>query len=85
MTVSPRLHEDVEHVAVLVHRAPELLLATVERDEELVKMPRVTLLTASASVIQPDGMTDNLRRESIAVIAWCLAAHPPTVPRALST
>ena len=47
-TIPPRLDQYIEDVAVLVHRAPELLLATVERDEELVEMPRVTLLTAPA-------------------------------------
>ena len=47
-TIPARLHQDVEHVAVLVHRAPEILLAAVERDEELVEVPRVALLTAPA-------------------------------------
>ena len=47
-TISTRLHEDVQHVAVLIHRAPEILLAAVERDEEFVEMPRVALLTAPA-------------------------------------
>ncbi len=47
-TISPRLHEDVEHVAILVHRPPEILPAAIERDEEFVKMPRVTLLPPPA-------------------------------------
>ena len=37
------------------------------------------------SVVELHGMTDNLRRESVAAIARCLAAHPPTVPLGLST
>ena len=45
-TIPARLHQDVEHVAVFIHRAPEILLAAVERDEELVEIPRVSLLTA---------------------------------------
>ena len=124
-TISTRVHEDIEHVAILVHRPPEVLQATVERDEEFVEMPRVTLLPAPvpqrASVgrperqapltdrlvgdgdaplgqqvfdipeaereptIQPHRMADDLRRESVAAIARCLAAHPPTVPLERST
>ena len=42
--IPPRLDEDVEHVAVLVHSPPEILLATVECDEQFVEVPRVTLL-----------------------------------------
>ena len=34
--------EDVEHVAVLVHSPPEILLATVECDEQFVEVSRVT-------------------------------------------
>ncbi len=44
--IPPRLDQDVEHVAVLVHRAPEILLAAVECDEQFVEMPRVALWTA---------------------------------------
>ena len=36
-----RLYEDVDQVTVLVHRAPEILALTVDRDEDLVQEPRV--------------------------------------------
>ena len=39
--VPPRLHQDVEDVAVLIHGAPQILLPTVDRHEELVEMPGV--------------------------------------------
>ena len=119
-TISARLHEDIEHVAILIHRSPEVLPAAVERHEEFVEMPRVTLLPAPVpqrasvdraerqapltdrlvgdgdaplgqqafdvpeaereSVIQPHRVADDLRRESVAAVARCLAAQPPTVP-----
>ena len=42
-----RLHEDVQDVTVLVDRAPQILSATLDRDEHLVEMPGVSHLTAS--------------------------------------
>ena len=39
--IPPRLHQDIEHVAVLVHRAPHILLAAVEHHKQLVEVPRV--------------------------------------------
>ena len=40
--IPPRLHQDVENVAVLVHRAPHILLATVEGDEHFIEIPGVS-------------------------------------------
>ena len=37
--ISSRLHEDVEDVTVLIHGTPQVLLATLDRDEHLVEMP----------------------------------------------
>ena len=48
---SVRLHEDVQDVTVLVDRAPQILLATLDRDEgggDLVEMPGVSHPTAAA-------------------------------------
>jgi hypothetical protein len=39
--VAPVLDEDVEQVAVLVDRAPEVLLLAVGRDGDLVEVPLV--------------------------------------------
>ena len=124
-TARQRLHEDVEDVAVLVDRPPEILLVAVERHEQLIEMPRVSHPTApsperagvarterqapladrlvgdrnaplgqqvlhipqaeSETVVKPDSVADDLRRESVAMIAWRLAAHPHTLPPAPST
>ncbi len=46
--IPSRLHEDVDDVAVLVHGAPQILLATMNRYEQLVQMPGVTHPTAAA-------------------------------------
>ena len=43
-----RLHEDVQDVTVLVDRAPQILSATLDRDEHLVEMPGVSHPTAAA-------------------------------------
>ena len=43
-----RLHEDVQDVTVLVYRAPQILVATLDRDEHLVEMPGVSHPTAAA-------------------------------------
>ena len=46
--ISSRLHEDVEDVTGLIHGAPHVLLATLDRDEHLVEMPGVSELATSA-------------------------------------
>ena len=47
--IPPRLNQDVEHIAVLVHSSPQVLLATVDRDEELVEVPCVAQAAAPQS------------------------------------
>jgi hypothetical protein len=37
-----RLNQNVDHVAVLIHGAPEILLLAVDSNEDLVQMPVVT-------------------------------------------
>ena len=39
--VAARLHQDVEHVAVLVDRAPQVMGGGVDRHEDLVEVPFV--------------------------------------------
>ena len=46
--ISSRLYEDVEDVTGLIHGAPQVLLATLDRDEHLVEMPGVSQPTAAA-------------------------------------
>ena len=43
-----RLHKDVQDITVLVGRAPQILLATPDRDEHLVEMPGVSHPTVAA-------------------------------------
>ena len=40
-TIAPRLHQDVDDVAVLVHCPPEILPLPPDGHEELVRIPRV--------------------------------------------
>ena len=46
--ISSRLHENVEDVTGLIHGAPQVLLATLDRDEHLVEMPGVAEPATSA-------------------------------------
>ena len=45
--IPPGLDEDVEHVAILVDRSPEILPPALNRDEELVQVPRIAEATFS--------------------------------------
>ena len=49
-----RLDQYVEDVTVLVDRSPQVLLAAVQGDEQLIEMPRVS--EAPASVPEPAGI-----------------------------
>ena len=42
------LYEDVDQVTVLIHRAPEILALTVDRDEDFVQEPRISKSTLSS-------------------------------------
>ena len=46
--IPSRLHEDVEDITGLIHGAPQVLLATLDRDEHLVEMPGVAEPVTSA-------------------------------------
>jgi hypothetical protein len=37
------------------------------------------------SVIEPDGMADNIRRKSVSLIGWCIGVHWPSLPAVAST
>jgi len=50
------LDEDVDHVTVLVHGSPQILLAAPESDEHLVQISGVTL--AAAPEPQPPGVVE---------------------------
>ena len=58
-----RLHEDVQDVTVLVYCAPQILLATLDRDEHLVEMPGVSHPTAYGATKRPR-------------LVWLLAGRP---------
>ena len=123
--IPSRLDQDVDGVAVLVHGPPQVLLATVDGDEQLIEMPRVSeppaSLPESSSIraaerstlpsdrfigdrdaplgqevlniptteaeakVEPDGVSDDVWRESIAVVAGRAADHPATLLLATST
>ena len=61
MAITASLHEDVDDVAVLVHRSPEVLSLTPDRHEQFIQVPGVTHSTPSAakrpSVVGPERLT----------------------------
>ena len=117
----PRLDEEVDQVTVLVHRAPEILAVTVDRDKDFVQEPCIPESTLSAlqppgvvgaelpaplpngfvrhddaafgqqilnipeahavSVVQPDGVADDFRREAMPKVAGSSRVHLGIVPR----
>jgi len=40
-SITPRLHQDVDYVAVLIDRAPEILQLAVASKEDFIGMPMV--------------------------------------------
>ena len=50
-------------------------------DQQVFDIPE----TQSESVIEPNGVADDRRRETITVVARGLTGHSPTLPLALST
>ena len=47
--VAPALNQDIEHVPVLIHRAPEILLRATDLEENFVEVPLVPRLGTSAT------------------------------------
>ena len=68
--VSTRLDENVDHVAVLIHRAPEILALTVDRHKDLVQKSRVSESTLSS--LQAPRV---VRAELPAPLPNCLVRH----------
>ena len=108
--ITVRLDEDINHITILVYRAPEVLAFALYLYEDLVQVPCVTKTTLptlqspsvfrpelnapksdrfvrnrdaslseqlfdvskahAKSVVEPDGVADDFRWKSIAVVAW---------------
>ena len=39
--ITARLHENIDHVTILINGAPEILAVASERDQDLVQVPRI--------------------------------------------
>ncbi len=123
--IAARLDEDVDRVAVLIDRTPEIVSLALDGHEEFVQVSRVaqtTLVTfertgvletelqtpqsdglvcdhdpplcqeifdiseaQTEAVVEPNGMADDLRRESVSAVAGCVVIHPASLPDAPST
>ena len=47
--IPPRLNEDVEHDAVLIHGTPKIMLHALDPDEHLIKVPLIPRLWPTAA------------------------------------
>jgi hypothetical protein len=56
-SVSPSLNKDVEHDALLIHRAPKIVLYSTDPDEHLVHVPLVSWAWPAASRAAREGLT----------------------------
>ena len=61
--VPTRLYEDIDHVPVLIHRAPEILALPVDRDEDFVQEPRRVDLDGASIGGRSQGRTSRTTAE----------------------
>src|SRR6516162_1873770 len=47
LLVATALHQDIQHVIVLIHRAPQVMAFAIDREEHLIEVPFVAWLGAS--------------------------------------
>jgi hypothetical protein len=47
--VSPPLHQDIKHVAALIHRPPQIVALFVNGDEEIIEVPLIARPRTPAS------------------------------------
>ncbi len=118
-SIAARLNENVDHVAVLVYGALEILPASLDIDEEFIEMPDIAQPTLSSpecsgvfrtelqaplsnglvgnddptlahqvfnipetqtkSVVEPKGVANDIRRESISATTGRVGVHPPSL------
>jgi hypothetical protein len=45
--IAPALHQDIEHVIVLIDSAPQVMALPVDRQKDLIEVPLITWLGAS--------------------------------------
>ena len=58
--IPPRLNEDVEHDAVLIHGTPKIVLHALNPDEHLIKVPLVTGPRTTAAQTVGKGLAEFL-------------------------
>ena len=120
LPITARLDENIDHVTILINGTPKILPPALDRDEDLVQVPRITeaalpTLQASSvlrtkleapkpdrfvrnrdaalrqqflnvpkahaeSVVEPDGVADDLGWKSISVVARRVTFHRPSLP-----
>ena len=120
--IAPGLHEDIDHVTVLVHSPPEILPLPLDGHKEFVQVPRVAQAASPApqppsvveperltplpnrfirhgdtpfgeeifnisetqaeAMVEPDGVTDDLGRKAVSVVAESRGRHRPTLSAA---
>src|SRR5258708_25755907 len=49
LLIAPALHQDIEHVAILIHSPPKVMSLATDREEDLVHMPLVATTRATTT------------------------------------
>jgi hypothetical protein len=62
--IAARLNQDVDHIAVLIHGPPEIVLLTIDSDKEFVQMPGVAEATLTPLQISGIARTELLTPDS---------------------
>ena len=118
--ISPRLNQNVDDIAVLIDRSPQVLLLTLNLHEHFIQIPEVaepacfllqptSVLAAklpapladrfkgdddaslgqqifdipeaeAEAILEPYGVADDHRRESVTAVARCRLTHETTLP-----
>src|SRR5258708_6083879 len=58
LCVASALHQDIKHVAVLIHGSPEIVLLTANREDDLVQVPFVTTTMATTTQLIGVGLPE---------------------------
>src|SRR5260370_11139876 len=58
LCVTSALHQDIKHVAMLIHRAPQIVLLPVDLEKNLVQMPFVPTTRATTTQLISVGLPE---------------------------
>ena len=66
--IAARLNENIDHVTILINGTPEILTPTLDRDEDLVQVPRIA--EASLPTLQASSVVWNKLEAPSRIASW---------------